>query len=96
MKIKSTLFVIALIVAAFAFGRATNSNGKWEGFVYYDKNDLSLYQASDGYDTLEQCRESSLRKINEWGDSHSRTYECAYNCSIADGDDLRVCEKVSR
>lgn len=96
MNLKTALIIIAIITAAFSFGVTVSSKGNWEGFVYYDKNNLSLYQPIGGYETLDQCREFSLRKINEWGNAHSRTYECGYNCSIAEGDDLRVCEKVSR
>lgn len=96
MKRKTVLILVAATIGAFFLGRTTSGNEKWEGYVYYDRNDLSVYQAIGYYDSLEECREFSTRKMNEWGSPHSRTYECAYNCRINKEVDMRVCEKVSR
>lgn len=96
MKLKAALAVALLSVCWLILSSAFGGSEKWEGFVYYDKSDLSLYQEIGAFETLEACRASSNAKMHEWGTPHVSTYECASNCRVDDHSDLRICEKVSR
>ena len=58
----------------------------WTGFVYPDKNDLSIYKSIGTFKTLKQCRSASLSSI----DRYKGDFECGLNCRGS------VCDKTRK
>ena len=70
---------------------------KWEGFVYPDKNDLTVYRNIGVYESLESCRAASLNTLSQISTIEKGDYECGLNCENRSGmGGIKVCEKTER
>ena len=70
---------------------------KWEGFVYPNKNDLTVHQNIGVYNSLESCRVAALNMLSQISSVQQGDYECGLNCEIKSGmGGIKVCDKTER
>lgn len=69
---------------------------EWEGFVYPNKNNLSNYQTIGVFDSLEQCGNSALDRLQQLHAINYGTYECGLNCEFNSNLGIKVCERTAR
>lgn len=104
------LITLALVFLLFS-GCNRLPAQRWEGFVYPNKDDLTVHIGIGGYESLEACRQSAIdalvvvRQIqtsgrisfNEaFGMLPETDYECGLNCDSVSGFSGRVCEETVR
>lgn len=87
------------LVAAFLFtgclgGSEQNSEGTWTSFIYPDKQNLKRSMEYGQFNTLDECTQASVKKINELGLAQRGFIECGLNCSFHEGMKTLVCERV--
>ena len=82
----------AIVVLAFVFTYLQSE--EWTGYVYPDKTNLSRYVKSGTFDSLENCRWSSIQVLKAGNNQLSGDYECGLNCEIKSG--LNVCKETTR
>jgi len=70
---------------------------EWEGFVYPNKNDLTVHRNIGVYDSLENCRAAALDTLSRISTIEKGDYECGLNCENRIGmGGVKVCEKTER
>ncbi len=70
---------------------------EWEGFVYPDKNDLTIHKSIGVYESLESCREASWEMLSRMNSLERGDYECGLNCEYRSNlGGIKVCEKTER
>jgi predicted component of type VI protein secretion system len=92
-KMKTRHLLLPLIVLCVLAGCSKN---KWEGFVYPNKNDLTIHKNAGVFNSLEQCRAAALDMLLELGAKETGDYECGLNCENRAGLSMKVCEKTER
>ncbi len=87
------LIIVYLVIAYFAswwpFEEET-----WEGYVYPNRNTLTIDKYSGAYKTLEECRAASIELLNRISSQEAGDYECGLNCKPKGG--INICEKTER
>jgi len=87
------------MISALAFTALLASCGKeeWEGFVYPNKNDLTVHRNIGIYESLESCRSAAWDLLSEISSIERGDFECGLNCEYrSDMGDIKVCEKTER
>ena len=69
---------------------------EWEGFVYPDKNVLSVHRGIGVYDSLEKCRFAAWDMLKKLDAMNTGDYECGLNCEVRSGMTVKVCEETER
>jgi hypothetical protein len=70
---------------------------EWEGFVYPNKNDLTVHRNIGVYESLESCRAAALNTLTHISTIEKGDYECGLNCeNRSDMGGIKVCEKTER
>ena len=69
---------------------------KWNGFVYPDKNDLTVYKNIGTFSSLEACRSADLSKLSALGATKKGDYECGLNCKSESIGSVKLCEQTKR
>lgn len=91
MKIK----VIYVLIISFLL--ASCGKEEWEGFVYPNKNDLTVHRNTGVYESLESCRSAARNMLSEISSIERGDYECGLNCEYRSGmGSIKVCEKTER
>lgn len=68
---------------------------EWDGHVYPDKSDLTHSEYIGRFQSLEECRDAALSRINRLPRPGRGDYECGLNCEPGIGGIL-VCEETMR
>ena len=84
---KNLLFLIFL---------AGCSADRWEGWVYPNRDDLTVDVQIGEFDSLESCRASARNLMAQSGWQEPGDYECGLNCEFNSDYGLSVCEKTER
>ena len=85
---------IALLVSSIIL-LSSCSKDEWEGFVYPNKNNLTIYTNIGVYDSLENCRAEALNTLSQVSSIQKGDYECGLNCEARDElGGIKVCEKT--
>lgn len=72
------------------------SDGKWEGFVYPNANDLTVSKNIGKFSSLEACRDKALSELATTS-ILTGDYECGLNCkSRSDLGGIKVCEQTEK
>lgn len=66
--------------------------GSWAGFVYPDRNNLLTDIKIGAFNSLEECRDAALARIETVSSVGTADYECGYKCD--GGSSGGVCEKT--
>lgn len=85
------IFLIALIL----FTRCRSES--WEGFVYPDRDDLTVYRAIGTFGSLAECRVAAVAELRTIDAAGRGDYECGLNCresTVVGGP--RVCDTTER
>ena len=85
------------IAAAVAIGIAANQYeppGSWSVFVYPDRDNLLTDIKLGAFDSLEECRDAAISKIEQVSSITRADYECGYECD--GGTSGGLCEKTER
>ena len=70
---------------------------EWEGFVYPDKNNLTVHRNIGVYESLESCRAAALNALSQISAIEKGDYECGLNCeNRSDMGGIKVCERTER
>lgn len=70
---------------------------EWEGFVYPNKDDLTVHRNIGVYESLEGCRAAALNTLSQISSIEKGDYECGLNCESRSGmGGIKVCEKTGR
>ena len=76
----------------FLFGE-----GEWEGFVYPDRDDLTIHRNIGIFASLKSCRVAARDILSIISSSELGDYECGLNCEYRNGlEGIKVCEKTER
>lgn len=67
---------------------------EWQGYVYPNRNDLTIDKYAGTYNTLEDCRAASLALLRSVSSLERGDYECGLNCK-PEGM-LNICEDTKR
>ena len=90
-KIFSILSLLVVLIFSGCFKE------EWEGFVYPNKNDLTVHKNIGVFKTLEQCRSASFNMLSRLNASESGDYECGLNCEWGAGiGSIKICKKTER
>lgn len=69
---------------------------EWEGYVYPNKNNLTIHISLGAFDTLDECREYAYQTMASLTRPKMATFECGLNCETdASLGGIRVCEKTT-
>ena len=85
------------IICVLIVSSLLTSCGKeeWEGFVYPNKNDLTVHRNIGIYESLESCRSAAWNMLSEISSIERGDYECGLNCEYrSDMGGIKVCEKT--
>ncbi len=93
-KLMKTIYVFILLIINLSLCGCFGE--KWEGFVYPDKNDLTVYKNIGVYNSLEACRSASLNKLSALGATNRGDYECGLNCKKGNVGSVKICEQTKR
>ena len=89
--IKMVLIISSVLILSSCFSE------QWEGFVYPDKNNLTVHQGVGVYESLEACRAASLELLSRISSIEKGDYECGLNCKSENGFSVvKICEKTER
>ena len=70
---------------------------EWRGFVYPDRNALTIHRFVGAYTSLEQCRSAAQAVIRALPDPSRADYECGLNCRSQAGVGFpMICDKTER
>ena len=70
---------------------------EWDGFVYPDKNDLTIHKEIGVYASLKLCRAAAQEMLENLNAIDKGDYECGLNCESREGwDTVKVCKKTER
>lgn len=68
---------------------------EWSGYFYPNKDNLSNYQFTGLFDSLQECRDVTVAYGEDKGIPYSQfDYECGLNCKNKSG--LNICKETSR
>jgi hypothetical protein len=56
------------------------SSERWEGFVYQNKNDLTIHRNIGTSPSLVECRAEALNALLDLGSTQAGDFECWLNC----------------
>lgn len=85
----------AAVVAAVAL-QLTGCGERWDGFVYFNRNDLSKHTQVGPFDSLESCRTTARSILAQSGALERGDYECGLNCKGDAATGLNVCKRTER
>lgn len=92
------IFTIAIIVGGmYYFGAFTPD--EWRGFLYPDRNDLSIVRDTGLFESLEQCSAATISYARQLNLPHDQIdWECGLNCKSDPNKygGLLVCEETAR
>ena len=87
---------IALLISSIIL-LSSCSKDEWEGFVYPDKNNLTIHKNIGVFDSLENCRAEALNTLSQISSIQRGDYECGLNCQARnEHGGIKVCEKTVR
>lgn len=88
--------IIFYLVAAYFIGWWPFQEERWEGFVYPNRNNLSIHQNIGEFESLESCRVASKNMLYQLNAQNSGDYECGLNCEFNLDYGLNVCKETHR
>lgn len=90
-KLKVVLVISSTLLLTACFQE------EWEGFVYPNKNDLTVHRNIGVHNSLEGCRSAALNMLSQISSIEKGDYECGLNCESRSGmGGIKVCEKTVR
>lgn len=91
LKLKLPLLMSSVILLASC------SKEEWEGFVYPNKNNLTVHRNIGVYHSLESCRAAALDTLSRISSIENGDYECGLNCdNRSDIGGIKICDKTER
>ncbi len=91
-SIKNILLLIFIIVLFSSCGNKTKD--EWTSWIYPDKNNTKRSMNNGIYDTLKECKTSSLLKLKQLNILKSGTYDCGLDCTFHEGMNTQICSKM--
>ena len=86
--------LVALVISLLS---ASCGKDEWEGFVYPNKDNLTIHRNIGVYESLESCRSAAWDMLSQISSIERGDYECGLNCEHRSGmGGLKVCEKTER
>lgn len=83
------LFLIALLLCG--------CKEKWQGVVYPDKNNLTLYAKIGYFPSLKECAVAARSTLDAFSRYGLGDYECASGCDGgAELGEIEICEETSK
>ncbi|AXH09934.1 hypothetical protein CP960_07005 [Malaciobacter halophilus] len=73
-----------------------NQKQQWTSWIYPDKNHIKRSMKNGVYNSLEECKQASINKIEELNISNKATYKCGLNCSFHEGMKTEICQKMTK
>lgn len=87
------LATTALFLLSGCFGGPQEE--KWSAFIYPDKNNTKRNMKSPmTFETLQECKDESIKQIDRMNLKGSATFKCGLNCEFHDGMKVEICEKM--
>ena len=72
------------------------SGDKWEGIVFIDRDNLLMYHTTGEVESLEKCRDASMKMLKNLDALDKGFYECGKNCKDGSNSYERGCEETER
>ncbi|MCP4969528.1 MAG: hypothetical protein GY932_02900 [Arcobacter sp.] len=95
MKTKIILTLLSLFLLSGCIG-GDNSKQEWTSLIYPDKNNTKRSKKHGVYSTLKECKETSIKELENLNLISRGDYQCGLNCSYHDGMKVDICEKMSK
>lgn len=93
---KTIIFsILSLFILSGCFGQ-NSSKQEWTSLIYPDKNNTKRSKKYAVFNTLEECREASLKELERLNLSSRGDYNCGLNCKYNEGMKVDICEKLSK
>lgn len=90
-KLKIVLVVSSALLLSSCFKE------EWEGFVYPNKNNLTVHKNIGVHESLESCRAAAREMLSKISSIEKGDYECGLNGEYRSGmGSIKVCEKTER
>lgn len=91
--IKNSIFltITALLLAGCFSDRGPDY---WTAWVYPDKTNTKRSLEMGPFETIEQCRKTSLEKLSELNVKDRGDYKCGLRCGYNEGLKSIICEKT--
>ena len=84
--------VLVTVLVASLLSACTDD---WEGFVYPNKNDLTIHLSIGHHETLEECRAAVIAALQQMKSVTRGDYECGLNCKAnKDLGGIKVCDET--
>ena len=93
-SVKNILMLAFIIVLFSSCGSKTKD--EWTSWIYPDKNNTKRSMNNGIFDTLEECKISSLLKLKQLNMSTSGDYACGLDCTFNAGMNTQICSKMSK
>jgi hypothetical protein len=87
--------LLVLIVASFLAG-CDDRAPEWTGWVYPNRNDLTLSVSLGGFKTFEQCQQASIDRLRGFSDPDAGDYECGFKCRWSPTLGINVCKETRK
>ncbi len=68
----------------------------WEGIVFPNKNKMLMFSSNGPFETLDECKNASMEKLESKNALDTGFYECGKNCKAGSSSYNRGCEDTER
>ena len=88
------LAATAMVLLAGCFG--SDKPKKWTSYIYPDKNNTKRSMDNGIFDSLEQCQEASLNKLQMLKLDTRGDYRCGLDCEYHEGMKTQICKEMKK
>lgn len=93
---KNKKIFLSSIVFAILFSACSESNDStWTPFIYPDKNNMKRSMQLAPLKTLQECKQTSILKIDSLNLQKVATSKCGLNCNYHSGMKQLICEEMN-
>ncbi|ERP98770.1 hypothetical protein Q669_00500 [Labrenzia sp. C1B10] len=69
---------------------------QWQGWVYPNRNDLTVSTNLGRFSTFEECRSAAISSLKLMSSPTRGDYECGYKCEWKADWDINVCVETRK
>ncbi|GGD45276.1 hypothetical protein GCM10012288_19510 [Malaciobacter pacificus] len=87
------ILATASVLFSGCFGEKEEEN--WTAFIYPDKeNTKRSVKSPVTFKTLQECKDESIKQINNQNLQKSAIFKCGLNCGWHEGMQVEICQKM--
>jgi len=89
---KGLIFLGVIVFLIFHFTQSE----EWTGFAYPNKNNLTTHIKVGEFETLQHCRDATLKYLSSLNAIYKGDYKCGLNCEFKPEWQTNVCEETKK